>query len=75
MKYRNIVFTRQMEGDKTLIIQGLVFKDPEALKKQTFYRYTDKALDNIRKSVKAEASKRRRRTKLDAGKEDPLEAR
>jgi raffinose/stachyose/melibiose transport system substrate-binding protein len=54
MKYRNIVFTRQMEGDKTLIIQGLVFTNPEALKKQTFYRYTDKALDNIRKSVKAE---------------------
>ena len=54
MKYRNIVFTRQMEGDKTLIIQGLVFKDPEALKKQTFYRYTDKALDNIRESVKAD---------------------
>ena len=43
-----------MEGDKTLIIQGLVFTDPEALKKQTFYRYTDKALDNIRKSVQAE---------------------
>jgi raffinose/stachyose/melibiose transport system substrate-binding protein len=53
MKYRNIVFTRQMEGDKTLIIQGLVFTHPEALKKQTFYRYTNKALDNIRKSVDA----------------------
>jgi hypothetical protein len=54
IKYRNIVFTRQMEGDKTLIIQGLVFTEPEALKKQTFYRYSDKALDNIRKSVEAE---------------------
>jgi hypothetical protein len=43
-----------MEGDKTLIIQGLVFADPEALKRQTFYRYTNKALDNIRKSVEAE---------------------
>ena len=50
IKYRNIVFTRQMEGDKTLITQGLVFNDPAALQRQTFYKYTEKALDNVRKS-------------------------
>ncbi len=57
IKYRNIVFMRQMEGDKTLITQGFVFTDPEALKRQTFYKYTPKALENIRKSVGAEPSK------------------
>ncbi len=56
IKYRNIVFTRQMEADKTLIIQGLVFTDPEALRKQTFYKYTDKALENIRKSIEAKGA-------------------
>jgi raffinose/stachyose/melibiose transport system substrate-binding protein len=57
IKYRNIVFTRQMEGDKTLIIQGLVFTDPAALQRQTFYKYTDKALENIRKSIEVRSAK------------------
>ena len=57
IKYRNIVFMRQMEGDKTLITQGFVFTDPEALERQTFYKYTPKALSNVRKSVGAEAVK------------------
>ena len=56
IKYRNIVFTRQMEGDKTLITQGLVFNDPDALRKQTFYKYTDQALENIRKSIEAKSA-------------------
>jgi hypothetical protein len=56
IKYRNIVFTRQMEGDKTLIIQGLVFSDPAALRKQTFYKYTDQALENIRRSIEAKSA-------------------
>jgi raffinose/stachyose/melibiose transport system substrate-binding protein len=56
IKYRNIVFSRQMEGDKTLITQGLVFNDPAALQRQTFYKYTDKALDNVRKSLEAESA-------------------
>lgn len=56
IKYRNIVFTRQMEGDKTLITQGLVFTDPDALRKQTFYKYTDQALENIRKSIEAKSA-------------------
>jgi raffinose/stachyose/melibiose transport system substrate-binding protein len=57
IKYRNIVFTRQMEGDKTLITQGFVFSDPEALRRQTFYKYTEKALENVRKSVEAKSAK------------------
>jgi ABC-type glycerol-3-phosphate transport system substrate-binding protein len=57
IKYRNMVVTRQMEGDKALITQGFVFTDPKALERQTFYKYTSKALDNIRKSVGAETSK------------------
>jgi ABC-type glycerol-3-phosphate transport system substrate-binding protein len=57
IKYRNIVVMRQMEGDKALITQGFVFTDPKALERQTFYKYTPKALDNIRKSVGAEATK------------------
>jgi raffinose/stachyose/melibiose transport system substrate-binding protein len=56
IKYRNIVFTRQMEGDKTLITQSLVFTDPDALRKQTFYKYTDQALENIRKSIEAKSA-------------------
>jgi hypothetical protein len=57
IKYRNMVVTRQMEGDKALITQGFVFTDPKALERQTFYKYTPKALDNIRKSVGAETSR------------------
>jgi hypothetical protein len=57
IKYRNIVFTRQMEGDKTLMTQGLIFTDPAALERQTFYKYTPKALKNIRKSVGLKAAK------------------
>ncbi len=57
IKYRNMVVMRQMEGDKALITQGFVFTDPEALERQTFYKYTPKALDNIRKSVGAETTK------------------
>jgi len=56
IKYRNMVVMRQMEGDKALITQGFVFTDPEALERQTFYKYTPKALDNIRKSVGAETT-------------------
>jgi ABC-type glycerol-3-phosphate transport system substrate-binding protein len=57
IKYRNIVFTRQMEGDKTLITQGFVFTDPEALERQTFYKYTPAALDNVGKSVRAQTAR------------------
>lgn len=56
-KYRNVVVSRQLSGDNTLLHEGRLFTDPEALKRQTFYRYTEKALDNIRKSVEAESAK------------------
>jgi hypothetical protein len=45
-----------MEGDKTLITQSLVFTDPDALRKQTFYKYTDQALENIRRSIEAKSA-------------------
>jgi ABC-type glycerol-3-phosphate transport system substrate-binding protein len=57
IKYRNVVVSRQMAADRTLLTEGLIFTDPDALKRQTFYHYTAKALDNVRKSVEAETAK------------------
>ena len=57
IKYRNVVVSRQLAADRTLLTEGLIFTDPEALKHQSFYHYTAKALDNVRKSVKAETAK------------------
>jgi ABC-type glycerol-3-phosphate transport system substrate-binding protein len=54
IKYRNVVVSRQMAADHALMTEGLIFTDPEALRRQSFYQYTDKALDNVRKSVGAE---------------------
>ncbi len=54
LKYRNVVVSRQLAADQTLLSEGLIFADPEALRRQSFYQYTAKALDNIRKSVGAE---------------------
>jgi raffinose/stachyose/melibiose transport system substrate-binding protein len=53
-KYRNVVVSRQLSGDYTLLTEGRIFTDPEAFRKQTFYRYTEKALDKVRKTVEAE---------------------
>jgi raffinose/stachyose/melibiose transport system substrate-binding protein len=50
-KYRNVVVSRQLSGDKTLLNLGRIFRDPEALKKETFYHYSEKALDNVRRSL------------------------
>ena len=57
IKYRNVVVSRQLAADRTLLSEGLIFTDPEALKRQSFYHYTAKALDNVRKSVGAETAK------------------
>jgi ABC-type glycerol-3-phosphate transport system substrate-binding protein len=57
VKYRNIVVSRQLGGDKTLLNLGSIFSDPAALQRQTFYRYTDQALRNIRKSLEAKSAK------------------
>jgi hypothetical protein len=54
---KNVVVSRQMAADRTLLTEGLIFTDPDALKHQTFYHYTAKALDNVRKSVEAETAK------------------
>jgi len=48
------VVSRQLSGDYTLLTEGRIFTDPEAFRKQTFYRYTEKALDKVRKTVEAE---------------------
>ena len=56
IKYRNVVVTRQLSGDKTLLTEGRIFTDPEGLRNQTFYHYTEKALDNVRKSFEAEGA-------------------
>ncbi len=53
IKYRNVVVSRQMAADRTLLTEGLIFTDPEAVKRQSFYHYTAKALDRVRKSVAA----------------------
>jgi raffinose/stachyose/melibiose transport system substrate-binding protein len=53
IKYRNVVVSRQMAADRTLLTEGLIFTDPAAVKRQSFYHYTAKALDKIRKSVEA----------------------
>ncbi len=52
-KYRNVVVSRQLSGDNILLNFGRIFKDPEALKKETFYLYSEKALDNVRRSVQS----------------------
>jgi ABC-type glycerol-3-phosphate transport system substrate-binding protein len=56
IKYRNVVVTRQLSGDRTLLTEGRIFTDPEGLRNQTFYHYTEKALDNVRKSFEAEGA-------------------
>jgi raffinose/stachyose/melibiose transport system substrate-binding protein len=53
-KYRNVVVSRQLSGDYTLLTEGRIFTDPEAFRKQTLYRYREKALDRVRKTVEAE---------------------
>jgi raffinose/stachyose/melibiose transport system substrate-binding protein len=50
-KYRNVVVSRQLSGDNTLLNLGRIFRDPEALKQQSFYHYSERALNNIRRSV------------------------
>ena len=50
-KYRNVVVSRQVSADQTLLNAGRVFTDPEGLKKETFYRYSKQALDNVRRSL------------------------
>ncbi len=47
-------FTRQLEADKTLIIQGLVFTEPGSSEKANVLPIQRKALDNVRSSVEAE---------------------
>ena len=54
IRYRNVVVSRQLSADRTLLSEGLIFTDPEALKRQSFYHYTAKALDNVRRSVGAD---------------------
>jgi raffinose/stachyose/melibiose transport system substrate-binding protein len=56
IKYRNVVVSRQLAGDQTLLNEGLIFTDPDALKQQSFYQYTAKALENVRKSVGAQSA-------------------
>jgi ABC-type glycerol-3-phosphate transport system substrate-binding protein len=56
IKYRNVVVSRQMAADLALMTEGLIFTDPEALRRQSFYQYTDKALANVRRSVGSEAA-------------------
>ncbi len=46
--------SRQLSADRKLLSEGLIFTDPEALKRQSFYHYTAKALDNVRRSVGAD---------------------
>jgi hypothetical protein len=50
-RYRNVVVTRQLSGDNTLLNLSRIFRNPEALNKESFYRYSDKALDRIRRSL------------------------
>jgi raffinose/stachyose/melibiose transport system substrate-binding protein len=57
IKYRNVVVSRQLAADRTLLTEGLIFSDPKLLNRQSFYRYSAKALDNVRKSVEADAAK------------------
>ena len=49
--------SRQLSADRTLLTEGLIFTDPQALKHQSFYQYTAKALDNVRRSVGADIVK------------------
>ena len=53
IKYRNVVVSRQMAADRTLLTEGLIFTDPEAVKRESFYRHTAKALENVRRAVGA----------------------
>ena len=57
IRYRNVVVSRQLSADRTLLTDGLIFTDPQALKHQSFYQYTAKALDNVRRSVGADIVK------------------
>jgi ABC-type glycerol-3-phosphate transport system substrate-binding protein len=51
IKYRKVVVSRQLAADQALLTEGLIFTDPEGLKRQSFYEYTPKAQDNVRKSL------------------------
>jgi ABC-type glycerol-3-phosphate transport system substrate-binding protein len=53
-KYRNVVVSRQLSADQILLNAGRIFTDPEALKRETFYKYSEKALDNVRRSLQAQ---------------------
>ncbi|HEY5813162.1 MAG TPA: ABC transporter substrate-binding protein, partial [Terrimicrobiaceae bacterium] len=55
IRYRNVVVSRQQSGDHTLLSGARIFTDPEAIRRETSYRYTQDALENIRKSVAAES--------------------
>lgn len=51
IKYRNVVVTRQLAADKTLLAEGAIFTDPDSLRRQSFYHYTAKALENVRRTL------------------------
>jgi ABC-type glycerol-3-phosphate transport system substrate-binding protein len=51
IKYRNVVVTRQLAADKTLLAEGAIFTDPDSLRRQSFYHYTGKALENVRRTL------------------------
>jgi raffinose/stachyose/melibiose transport system substrate-binding protein len=57
IKYRNVVVSRQLGADRTLLTEGVILTDPDVLRRQSFYQYTAKALANVRKSVEAEAAR------------------
>ncbi len=47
----NVVLSPQLTGDNILLDLGHIFIDPEGVKKEGFYRYSERALDNVRRSV------------------------
>ncbi|HEY5814009.1 MAG TPA: hypothetical protein VIT23_15315, partial [Terrimicrobiaceae bacterium] len=55
IRYRNVVVSRQLSGDHTLLSGARIFTDPEAIRRETSYRYTQDALENIRKALAAES--------------------
>ena len=53
VKYRHVVVSRQLAGDRTLLSAGRIFTDPEALAKESFYQYSAGALEKVRRSLEA----------------------
>lgn len=52
-KYREIIVGRQLDGDRMLAYEGLIFTDPDALKRESFYQFTPQALKNIARNARS----------------------